>query len=354
MASAKAGAAAGPPPPPPFVTLPSGVRLSRRELLLLLSSTLRSLGCDAAVAALSAESGGSVGGAAGRVESMLGRVRAGQWRAARAELRSLRLASLGRLPRLRLRLLLLCAAFLEQVEEALEQQRLPMEAVHTLRRSIQPAHRRLDRLQLSAASTTPRTTSVALTAGPFSPSTSSPAPPSPSLFSWSAVCSAALSCGGGASVVDCVSCYLLLSDVAELRRLSGWDGRRGRSRSELADLIAEWMPSDAAVAPKRLLALIDSALRLDLTQCALHTPQPLQAPPHTTASAPLTTADEANRQAEKESPPITSLFHRHHACSMSAALRSAVDHCSCVLSCRCALGSRWMSSVCLLDVLVVV
>ena len=307
-----------PSPPPPYVTTPSGLRVSRVELLLLLSSTLRSLGCEAAVAALSAESGGSLSGAHGRVEALLQLVRAGEWKQARGQLRSLRVPSLGRQQRLRLRLLLLSAAFLEQVEAALEQKRLPIEALLTLQQRVGPAQRTLERLQTSAAGNTPRA----------SPSHASSSPTS--LFTWTALCAAALSSpvalsrGGGCSVMERLSCYLLMSDVSELNRVSGWDGRRGRSRYELADLIAEWMPSDAAVAPKRLLSLIDSALQHDLTHSELtSTPTHHSSghSAHTTAIAP----PQAERgAAEGEGTAgFTSLLHRHHARSMSASLTHA-------------------------------
>ena len=308
--------------PPSFIPLPSGVTVSRRELVLLLTSTLRSLGLERSVAALIAESG--VSGAHVQVEALLDHVRAGQWKEARRKLTSLRLPSLERIDRLCLHLLLLSAAYLEMIEAALLQGKPPIEALDCLQRRIGPMHRlleqRLERQEEEQGEEEvdrldeerERETSTAVsTSPPFPTATSSPS----SLFSWASVCTAALtppsasdsrSGGGGGvpSLVERLSCWLLFSDVKSLYESSGWDGSGGRSRLDLADRIAEWLPRDSAVAPHRLLELLDSALSLDRQQCPIHTHtrQPPTGPPsHTTDST----------------PPLTSLFQRHHSCTMS-------------------------------------
>ena len=308
-------------PPPSFIPLPSGVAVSRRELVLLLTSTLRSLGLEGTVAALIAESG--VSGAHVQVEALLDHVRAGRWKEARRKLTSLRLPSLSRVDRLRLHLLLLSAAYLEMIEAALLRNEMPIEALECLQRRIGPTHRQMEKLlerreeeeqeeeeqeedmdrespAVTASSTLPS----------FSSSTSSPS----SLFSWASVCTAALTPlshavkggggGGVPSLVDRLSCLLLLSDVKSLYESSGWDGSRGRGRVDLADRIAEWLPRDAAVAPHRLLELLDSALTLDIQQCPIH-----NYTGHPTIGAPAHTIDPT--------PPLTSLFQRHHSCTMS-------------------------------------
>lgn len=291
---------------------PSGLRVSRRELLLLLTSTLRSLGCERAVAALTDE--GGVSGSYVRVESLLEHVREGRWAAARRKLNGLRIRALSTQQRRRLRLLLFAANFMEELQRDISQHAPPVKALQLLQRRIQPLHQQLQRVNGTFSSSSPPASSFP------SPSSSSS---SSSLFSWSAVVSAALGDASvNVSVVDRLSCVLLLSDVSALQEHSGWDST-GRSRRALAERIAAWMPQEAAVAPHRLLELIDVALRVSSSAaCPLHQP----------ASA-----------------SVASLFQRqHHRCSISApssSLAELLGHSDEVLHVRWSNSRRMLASV---------
>ena len=300
-----------------MLCLPSGLCVSRRELLLLLTSTLRSLGCERAVAALSAESG--VRGNHARVERLLAYVRAGRWSAARRAVDGLRLRALGREQRLRLHVLLLSAAFMERLERALLRSELPARALHLLQARVVPACSALRRSEEEEGGEgeddgeeESEQSAAEAQAGPFWASAPATAAVRPSLFSWAVLCDAALS-GSRAGrssfgVVERLSCLLLLSDSKALYERSGWDGAGGRSRRQLAERIADWMPQEAAVAPHRLLELLDIGLQANVSAYAV---QQREAADHR--------ATVQQRPHPQRAPVVTSLFQRRHRRRVSHA-----------------------------------
>ena len=259
---------------------PSGLRVSRRELLLLLSSTLASLGCVDTVRQLKAETG--VTHRQQAADDIADSIRDGDWSAAQQRLDGLK--QLPAVLRLRLQLLLLCQRYMEMLESALLAQQAAgtAAALLFLQRSVQPACSRLDRLTAARARQSQQRGRQRQREGPSAAEQAAVSlQPSLSPTSWAAVCDTCLSDteaereGGAASasIVSRLACCLLLQSLPQLYSSTQWEGQKGGSRQHLAERVLSRLPQSSSVPPSRLLSLLDCALQHQIQHCLLHSSQ---------------------------------------------------------------------------------